>query len=278
MKVSVVALGFVGSAMFESFKNRITEHGKDWTVYGYDRYKNGGIGTLENCVDSDIIFTALPTLYDTESKTYDNAVTEETLMKLNDLGYNKIIVIKSTVLPEYTESLSKKFPTMEFINNPEFLCAYRAYQDFHEQKHIVLGKTDRCSNESFNKVKSFYSELYKEAEISECKSTESELMKISCNTFYAVKIQYFNELYLMMDKLNVDFNEVVKLMLKNGWINPMHTMVPGRDGKLSYGSYCFPKDTNSLLYYMKDIGTRHAILEACIIERNEMRDDHENCK
>ena len=40
-------------------------------------------------------------------------------------------------------------------------------------------------------------------------------------------------------------------MLKNGWINPMHTTVPGPDGQLSYGGFCFPKDTNALLQFMK---------------------------
>ena len=67
-------------------------------------------------------------------------------------------------------------------------------------------------------------------------------------------------------------------MLKNKWINPMHTNVPGVDGKLSYGGYCFPKDTNALLNHMKREGTHCKVLEATIIERNIMRDDHVNIK
>ena len=35
-------------------------------------------------------------------------------------------------------------------------------------------------------------------------------------------------------------------MIGNDWINPMHTNVPGTDGQLSYGGYCFPKDTKAL--------------------------------
>jgi UDP-glucose 6-dehydrogenase len=56
----------------------------------------------------------------------------------------------------------------------------------------------------------------------------------------------------------------------------MHTDVPGIDGKLSYGGYCFPKDTNALLNHMKRAGTHHQILEACVNERNLMRDDNVN--
>jgi hypothetical protein len=67
-------------------------------------------------------------------------------------------------------------------------------------------------------------------------------------------------------------------MLNNNWINPMHTVIPGPDGKISYGGLCFPKDTNALNEYMKKLGTPHNVLEACINERNSMRQDHDNIK
>ena len=65
-------------------------------------------------------------------------------------------------------------------------------------------------------------------------------------------------------------------MLKNNWINPMHTNVPGPDGLLSYGGLCFPKDTNALCSFMKKMNSPHKVLESVIIERNEMRDDNDH--
>jgi UDP-glucose 6-dehydrogenase len=56
----------------------------------------------------------------------------------------------------------------------------------------------------------------------------------------------------------------------------MHTTVPGTDGKLSYGGYCFPKDTNALMQYMKKLNVPHKVLQATIEERNEMRNDDVN--
>ena len=56
----------------------------------------------------------------------------------------------------------------------------------------------------------------------------------------------------------------------------MHTKVPGTDGQLSYGGFCFPKDTNALLNHMRRNKTKHRVLEATVEERNEMRDDHVN--
>ncbi len=56
----------------------------------------------------------------------------------------------------------------------------------------------------------------------------------------------------------------------------MHTQVPGVDGKLSYGGYCFPKDTNALLHHMKKMNTPCQVLESTIDERNQMRSDNSN--
>ena len=68
------------------------------------------------------------------------------------------------------------------------------------------------------------------------------------------------------------------MMLKNGWINPMHTDVPGPDGKMSYGGLCFPKDTNALNEFMKQNNIPNSVLNATICERNSMREEKENCE
>ena len=60
-------------------------------------------------------------------------------------------------------------------------------------------------------------------------------------------------------------------MINNGWINQMHTQVPGTDGKLSYGGMCFPKDTNALNQYLKKNNIPHGIINSTINERNSMR-------
>ena len=78
--------------------------------------------------------------------------------------------------------------------------------------------------------------------------------------------------------MGCNYDNVKDLMLKNKWINPMHTDVPGPDGKLSYGGYCFPKDTNALLNHMKRENTPSMVLEATVLERNIMRDDNVNVK
>lgn len=272
MKVGIIGLGFVGNAMYQSFLKK----GLKNNLFIYDKFKNGGIGTIQNVIYCNILFLALPTPYHNIKKQYEYGPIEETLKKLQQLNFNGSIVIKSTITPETTFLLEKKY-NLGLIHNPEFLTARTAERDFHNQSHIVLGKGNKVSDIKFNKVQEFYQKYYPTAKISVCTSLESESMKIFCNSFYALKIQFFTELNQLCKKNNSDFNVIKNMMLQNNWINKMHTCVPGPDGLLSYGGFCFPKDTNALNEYMKKYDTYNNILDACIKERNIMREDHTNC-
>ena len=268
--ISVIGLGFVGGSMKKSFEL------KGEYVTGYDKYKEN-TDSFEDCLKSDIVFLTLPTIFDEDKMTYDKSAIHEVCGNLEKNNYQGIVVIKSTVEPTTTEGLAKKY-NLKFVNNPEFLTSATAFEDFHNQNHIVLGKSENVQESDMDVLENFYKKNYPHAEISRCTCTESESMKCFVNCFYAVKIQFFNELYILCQKMGCDYNNVKNLMLKNKWINPMHTNVPGSDGKLSYGGNCFPKDTNALVEYMKRQGVTCKVLEATIKERNEIRNDNVNVK
>jgi UDPglucose 6-dehydrogenase len=271
MKIGIVGLGFVGSAIKYSLEL------KDIDLVLFDKFKNGGIGKIEDILSTDINFLALPTIFKEELKQYDKTAVNDICQFLNDMKYSGTVVLKSTVEPGTTASLEKKYSNLNFVHNPEFLTARTANEDFHNQQHIVLGKGPKCSNDSFDSVSKFFENNYPSADLTKCNSTESESMKIFVNNFYSVKVQFFTELYLLCQKMNnCDFNNVKNMMLKNGWINPMHTDVPGPDGKISYGGLCFPKDTQALLGFMKSSDSSHSVIEATVKERDEMRDDFDN--
>jgi UDPglucose 6-dehydrogenase len=263
MKISVIGLGFVGDNIYKSLVL------KGFDMKGYDKFKKSD--SFENTIDSDIIFLCLPTPYDEILKQYDKSSIYEICTLLNENNYKGIILLKSTVEPGTTEKLVEKY-NLKIIHNPEFLTARTAFEDFHNQSHIVLGRSKNISDEEINLIENFYKNNYTD-NISICDSVESESMKLFCNSFYAVKIQFFNELYLLCNKINCNYDTVKNLMLKNGWINKMHTNVPGTDNKLSYGGMCFPKDTNALLSFMKENNSICEVLEATINERNKIRTD-----
>jgi UDPglucose 6-dehydrogenase len=273
-KVLIAGLGFVGGSMLKSFSNKGLKDNVE--LFGYDKFKDGGIGSINDAFSCNIVFLALPTPFNEEKLSYETSAINECCEILSANNYSGALVIKSTVEPETTNKLSNKFPNLHFIHNPEFLTAKTAYEDFHNQKHIVLGKSINCSDYNFELVQSFYKTYYPDAEISLCTSLESESMKIFCNSFYAVKVQFFTELYLLTQSNGSNYKTIVELMLKNKWINPMHTVVPGPDGSISYGGLCFPKDTNALNRYMDNNNIPNQVLTACIKERDSMRDDHLN--
>ena len=268
MKIGVIGIGIVGGAVHKSFINKCYD--KDIVIVSYDKFKQ--IGSFDDVIDTDIVFLCLPTLYDHELSSYDKSSIHEISSQLSETNYKGLVVIKSTVEPTTSQQIADTY-NLSVVHNPEFLTAKTAYEDFHEQKHIVIGFTNQVQNEHNNNLVNFYKTFYPDAEISLCTSTESEAIKIFCNNFYSVKIQFFNELYLLCQKLNINYNLVKDTMLKNGWINPMHTLVPGTDGKLGYGGMCFPKDTNALLSFMKLVESPHAILEAAIKECSSLRNN-----
>lgn len=256
--IGIIGLGFVGEAILQSFRM------KNIDVTGYDKYKNGGIGNFNNIINCDIVFLCLPTLFNDETQIYDKTSIHEVCLNLEEYNYKGVVVLKSTVEPETTNKLSEKYISLKICHNPEFLTARTAFEDFHNQTHIVIGYGTRVNDT--DTLFQFYSEYYPTAEISICSSLESESIKIFCNSFYASKIMLFNEYYLICQKNGSDFNKIKSIMLKNNWINPMHTDVPGYDGLLGYGGACFPKDTKALLSYMKEKNTSCKVLENVIEE------------
>lgn len=267
MRIGIAGIGVVGGAVVKSFE----EHKVN--IAAYDKYKN--IGYFDDILSTDIVFLCLPTLYNYELETYDKSSIREICQLLKENKYQGLVIIKSTVEPTTSQSFADEYD-LNILHNPEFLTAKTAYEDFHYQQHIVIGKTNNITSEKLQPLIDFFKKYYPTAEFSLCNSTESESIKIFCNCFYAVKIQFFNELYLVCQKLGIDYDTVKNTMLKNNWINPMHTQIPGTDGQLSYGGMCFPKDTNALLSFMKINDVPHKVLEATVNERNEMRGKDNN--
>lgn len=261
--IAIIGLGVVGGAFFTCLKR------KNIPVYAYDKFKESD--PFEVVLDSDIAFLSLPTPFDNNLGEYNKSAIHDVCQRLDASNYTGSVVLQSTVEPETTDKLDIMYPSLDFIHSPEFISARTALQDMIDQKHIVLGRSSSCSDEKFKRVHKFYKTYFPDAAISVCKAIESEIMKIGINSFYAVKLQYFNELYLICKETSCDYDWVKEMMFGNGWINPMHTMVPGTDGKLSYGGMCFPKDTKALLKYMERKGCPHKVLEGAVKEQAEMR-------
>ena len=263
--IGVIGRGFVGNAVYSWFRD------KGYDTKSYDKYKS--YDSFESTMESDYLFLCLPTLFSNELRGYDYSALHETLKQLDKKEYKGTIIIKSTTQPKTVVLMSHLY-NLNIIHNPEFLTARTSEIDFANQTHIVLGFTDTI--EQLAGISKLYQDNFPESKISKCTSTESELMKIFANSFYSVKIQFFNEMYELCNKMDSEFTTVKDLIINNGWVNPMHTNVPGPDGKLSYGGACLPKDTQALYNTMLENGTICEVLGSTISERNKMRKNEDS--
>lgn len=257
MKIGIIGVGVVGNAIKKYYEKK-----NKYTVLCYDKYKD--LGSFNDVLTSNILFLCLPTPF-VEDK-YDISELENTCKLLN--GKKDInIILKSTVTPGTTEYLENKY-NINIIHNPEFISQKTATEDFENQYHIILG----CNNkEKLKNIETFYKTDFPDCEYTLTTPKESELTKLALNNFYCVKIQFFTEMYLLCDKLGINYDNIKNTMLKNKWIHPNHTQIPGRDGQVSYGGMCFPKDSNALYSFMKETCEHYKVLEATIKERNILR-------
>lgn len=264
--IGIAGVGVLGTAIsnfFESFDDELK-------VVKYDKYKN--IGDIDALLQADLIFLCLPTELDVATGIYNISEIEAMCKYLDANKYRGIVVLKSTVLPYTTENLSSIFSRLLIIHNPEFLTERTAEQDFRNQRHLVLGLLETTPVFTKECIIKFFSKYFPSAELSICMSYESESMKLFCNTFYAVKVHFMTELKLLCDSMNMNYSRIKELMLRNGWINPMHTDSPGHDGMLSYGGRCLPKDSSALLTLMKKYKSPNALLDATVRENKEVRE------
>jgi UDPglucose 6-dehydrogenase len=284
-KIGIIGIGVLGNAIketFENFKKDDIEKGVGvklglgLDIKCYDRYKNIGSGIYE-LLDTDMVFLCLPTLFNSQIGEYDKQEIYNVCSELEHLKYSGIVILKSTVEPQTTKELSRKYKSLKLVHNPEFLTARTATADFINQKHIILGFLDEyheCNGINIIQyLEVFFKKYFPLAKISICSTDESECVKIFCNSFYATKIQFFTEIKLLCDRMGVEYNSIRDLMLLNDWINPMHTVVPGSDGQISFGGMCFPKDIKALNEVMKKNNVSNGVLEAVIKEREIMRKD-----
>ncbi len=265
MKIGVIGIGMVGNAVHKFFKFR------KYHTIGYDKYKPKFSGTWDDVIGQDILFLCLPTQYNPEIGEYDKSAIQEVCKSLNDSNYRGIVVIKSTIEPGTCKELNKKYENLSIFHNPEFLSARTAVEDFATQNHIVIGQSSNYNERDYVRLRALFKKEFPKAKFSISSTWESEAMKIFCNCFYAVKIGFFNELYALCKKNNQQFSVIRDMMLKNTWINPMHTNVPGPDEKVGYGGACFPKDTNALNQYIKRNNTIRGILDASCKENITLR-------
>ena len=144
--------------------------------------------------------------------------------------------------------------------NPEFLTERTAVRDFKNPSRIVLGG----DKQYVDTVERLYRKVFPSRliEIIKTDAKTACFIKYFCNCFFAAKVSMMNEFRQLADVSGVNWDTALNGLISSGWVNPMHTMVPGTDGDFGFGGKCFPKDINALIAYSESVDVNPVMLKA----------------
>jgi len=181
-----------------------------------------------------------------------------------------LIVLRSTVLPETTESVviprlqaaSGRMAGSDFgvCVNPEFMREGTAVNDFLEPVITVIAAA-RPEHSSLLR------ELYAWApgKVFETSIRSAEMLKHVCNAWHAAKVSFANEVGTLAKELGADAETVMQMFTADTRLNVSASYLkPG----LSFGGSCLPKDLRAITSSARSRDLRLPLIES-ILRSNE---------
>ena len=175
-------------------------------------------------------------------------------------------------MPGTTENYQKKYPDLRLVFNPEFLTERSANFDFINQTRFILGGKKDNTQEVAELFKHRFGESMP---VIETDFSSAELIKYVANIYFATKVSFLNEMKLISDKVNADWDTVIDGFLRDGRVGHSHCQDPGPDGKNGYGGSCFPKDVQALIHFSKEIGVNLNVVEGSWQTNLEVRPERD---
>lgn len=212
----------------------------------------------------DAIFVCVPTPMGSDG-VVDSSIVDNVLDKILQQETINPVILKSTVPPD----IIKTFTTQNFVYNPEFLTEKSANEQFVDPQFHIFGGDRKYTK----RVQQLY-ENYSLCNIVHCfhmTAEEASFVKYTINSFLALKVTFFNQLYDAVNQTDANFATIVKVVGMDERIGPSHTKVPGFDGKQGYGGACFPKDTSAFVKYANCL----TLLEKAITINNSYRSQYQ---
>jgi|TARA_B110000438_G_scaffold297352_1_gene343619 UDPglucose 6-dehydrogenase len=266
MNIGIIGQGFVGNAIYQKLN-------KYYKVFTYDlmaRLSNSTFKeTIERC---KIVFVCLPTPMN-QNGSCNLDIIDGVLSKINEYtDTERIVVIKSTIIPGSTDEFNKKYKNIDIVFNPEFLTEANAVDDFENQSRLLLGG----SLKSTTKIKQIFSAVFRKTpRIIKTDAKSAELVKYVTNTFLATKVSFANEIYKLCETLDLDYDKIIEMATLDPRLGDSHWGVPGPDGDFGYGGHCFPKDLAAIIQMSKEKGSLNHVLKATQTTNDTVRNNRD---
>ena len=228
--------------------------------------------------DSNVSFICVPTPTEEEEGIELSCIKDaaENIGKgLSGKSDYYVVVIKSTVVPRTTENIvipilekySGKKAGKDFgvCMNPEFLTEIAGTwsgdkdfnKDFFNEDRIVIGEYDKRSGDVLEQI---YKPLNSTIFRTDLKTAER--IKYVSNCMLATKISYWNEIFLICEKLGIDSQEIATIVALDLRIGK-YGSVRGK----AFGGKCLPKDLKALISFAEKY--KEPLLLKAVDEINE---------
>lgn len=291
MKITIVGLGYVGSAYAALFsrKHDVIAIDKDQSRVDALNEKRSPVGNslMEEILnkersgsltattdrkrgysDADYILIATDTRLNETGDVLDTSSiynVMDAICKAQFKSKAPTVILKSTVPTGFTAKLQEEYPNFIFIFSPEFLREKTVMEDVLNPTRIVVG----CDGEKEA------AEIFAEAQI-ECSdkkdipllytsTAEAEAIKLFSNSYLALRVAFFNELDTFAQVKGLSTDKIIKGVCLDPRIGDYYN-VPGP----GFGGNCLPKDTRQLVADFKAADTPEQLINAAI-EENEIR-------
>lgn len=247
MKIGIVGLGHVGTAMHNLFKDAVI----------YDKYKN--IGSMNEINKCDAAFVCVPTPMKDDGSCDTTAVDE-----VLNWCESKVIILRSTVRVGYTREMAEKLHK-KIVFQPEYYgeTVAHPFADLSDRTWLSFGGTQEAIDLAIDAYKTV---INSNVRIYQAPSDEVELAKYMENAFLATKVIFINEMYDICEKLGLNYNQVREIWIADSRIGTSHTFI--YKDKRGYDGSCLPKDISELHTLEKENGLDDTLINA-VIEKNK---------
>ncbi len=253
-------IGFIGWGIVGQATGKGLAKNKKNKIFWFDKYKESPFTLSEVMQKTEFIFLCVPTPMYSDHSGIDSSIIDSVVAEIAPMIFDtqKVLIIKSTVLPGTTAKYAKKYPRANFAMIPEFLTEKRANWDFLHPARTIIGAKDRKVVLRLKRL--HQTVLPKNAPYFLTDTTSAELTKYMANIMLAEKIMIANEFYFLAQRLGVEYDGVRQMVEGDKRIGS-HIKVPGHDGNFGFGGKCFPKDTVALLGLGKKLNVDLSVME-----------------
>jgi UDPglucose 6-dehydrogenase len=249
MKIGIVGLGFVGSAIAEA-------HRSDDLVVRDPKISNSA--DIKDFRDCSAIYICVPSP-ERDDGSADTTILASVLAELqhHDAAKDKVLISKVTAPPSAYQDLQEHYPNL--VHCPEFLTARNARADYQNSDYFVIGgDRERCL-EARSVIRQGVPLVDDKFLITDIRS--AALYKYMMNSYLAAKVTFMNEFYQLAQSYGLDWKTLTGLSVFDDRIGYTHLSVPGPDGAFGWGGGCFPKDVNAIICEAQQQGLDFSLLK-----------------